>query len=82
MRAQLVEHYLRPIGSRHGIYLIMWCNATEQWSEDDRRRKGVHRLDRGRLLEELEVQAGHLAVDGYTIALVMLDATWPPVRHA
>lgn len=77
VRSQLVEQYLEPIGSCHGIVLVFWCEPHDEWPEADRAGKRVANLDRGAIEAQLRAQAHEMAADGYRIEVVVLDVTWP-----
>jgi hypothetical protein len=74
MRAQLAEGYLSPTHN-HGVYLPVWFGQAGWEDSEDRRRRTCSKLNPAALMPTLERQAEALHVDGYRVAVVMLDAS-------
>jgi hypothetical protein len=74
LRSQLVEDYLSR-NQRHGIYLPVWFGPTGWEDGADRRRAACARLNPGDIVTTLDRQAEALRSDGYTVAVVILDAS-------
>jgi hypothetical protein len=74
LRTQLVEQYLRESGRRCGVYLVGWFVA-DRWADADGRRAAVSTGSRDELLRLLEAEAKAARADGFSVEVVVLDAT-------
>jgi len=77
MRSQLVDRYMVDIGTKYGLYIVLWFD-TGWWAPDQGRsdRNRVAGLDRASVLKQLRDQACALAADGFHIEVVMLDMSY------
>lgn len=83
MQSQLVDRYMRDVGSRHGVFVVAWFDP-ESWNEDDDRRRHVARDDPASLKQRLEQQAADLRARGIFVDVVILDCSYarPPTDAA
>lgn len=76
MEAQLLAQYMRPAGTKTGVYLVFWFDADDSWADGATRRSAA-RLDRTAVTDALRAQATALhRSEGVRIEVVILDASW------
>lgn len=77
MENQLVGRYLRPIGLRHGIYVVGWFVCVA-WDNDDYRSGDSPKCSPEELAEELSQQAAELRnrEPGLRLGVRVLDLSW------
>ncbi len=69
---QLVNRYMRDIGTPHGIYLVAWPDV-ESWGPAGADKRRVATRQGSTTREDLERQAANLAGNGAQVAVVHLD---------
>lgn len=74
LTAQLVDRYLRPLGLRHGIFLVYWVRPDQRPSTWNKSRGA----DPEALLDQLREQAASVRADGFHIVPFVLDISPPP----
>ena len=72
LRAQLVDRYMRDIGTPHGIYLVAWPDL-ESWTPADAERRRVATRYASTTREDLTQQAEALINDDTYVTVVHLD---------
>ncbi len=72
MRGQLVDRYMKDIGTTHGIYLIAWPDL-ESWERADADKRRVAARYDSTIREDLAEEATALAADGTYVSVVHLD---------
>jgi hypothetical protein len=81
LRTQLVDRYMRDLGSEYGIYLVAWPDLGS-WRSDDPDRRTVERRPRESTQSELKRRASELDGEGLRVAVVGLDIAYtrrPPL---
>ncbi len=76
MRAQLVDRYMRDIGTRHGLYIVAWFDSSTWDPEDPRRARAARWPTRANLLQELKASAADLRAEGIEVIPVVLDCSY------
>lgn len=74
LTAQLVDRYLRPLGLRHGIFLVYWVRPDQRRSNWSMSRGADPEV----LLGQLREQAASVRADGLHIVPFVLDISPPP----
>lgn len=72
---QLVQQYMGDIGSRYGLYVVVWPD-TETWDSEDPNRATVAALDRPAVRDALEAHAAALAAGGRIVNVAHLDMAY------
>ena len=76
MKQQLVDRYMRDIGTTSGIYIVVWPDL-ESWTESaDTRHGTLASLDRASVESELVSQAASHAEQGVKVEVVHLDISY------
>jgi len=74
VRTQLVERYMKRVGSNVGIYVIIWFNQ-ESWADDDGRRRVAATRTPDSIDADLSLVLADLRDEGIDIRVVHLDAS-------
>jgi hypothetical protein len=74
MKTQLLDRYLKEIGSPYGLYLVAWF-ACAKWTDGDSRKKQCSPMQLPEAREFFSQQAIELSKDGSFIRSYVLDSS-------